>query len=122
LKRTLADALSDADEAEELRKVLVGSKKELEQSKKGVHKLKSQKLRSNSSDRVIIKRLKMPKPIKPPEMCSLALFLVKAGCSRDYVGEVIEHVFNTAGILVKSIMRRQTVFQCIIEGEIAPQI
>ena len=55
-------------------------------------------------------------------MRSLALFLVEAGCSRDYVGEVIEHVFNIAGISVKGTMSGQTVTRCIIEGGIAAQI
>jgi hypothetical protein len=49
-------------------------------------------------------------------------FLVKAGCPHDYVGEVIEHVFNTAGISVKGSMSGRTVTHCIIEGGIAAQI
>ena len=59
------------------------------------------------------------KGIYTPEMCSLALFLVEAGYSHDYVGEDIEHVFNNGGISVKGSMSGCTVTQCIIEGGIA---
>ena len=130
LERQLADALRDAvDEAEELENGLVIAKKELEQSRKDICKLKSQKAEMKQLTKAYRKKSKTAKTYKAmcegiytPEMRSLALFLVEAGCSRDYVGEVIERVFNTAGISVKGTMSGRTVTRCIIEGGIAAQI
>ena len=116
LEKKLADVLTEAaKEAEELGEVLLSAKKELEQSRKDIHKLKSQKAEIQQLTKAYIKKAKdtktykaMCKGIYTSEMCSLALFLVEAGCSQDYVGEVIE-----CG---------RTVTQCIIEGGIAAQI
>ena len=112
LEKQLKNALSDAvGEAEGLGKVFLGAKKELEQSRKDTRKLKAQKSEVQKITKAYRKKAKGAKIYKAtckgiytPEMCSLALFLVEVGCSRDYVGEVIEHVFNTAGISVKGSM------------------
>jgi hypothetical protein len=54
----------------------------------------------------------------------LARLLVKAGCSRGYVGNVVNAVFKTAGITVRGnrTMSRRTVGRSILEGGIAAQV
>jgi chromosome segregation ATPase len=89
LEKQLADALNDAaEEAEGLGEVLLGAKTELEQSRKIIHKLKAQKSEIQEVTKAYRKRAKDAKVYKAtckgiytPEMCSLALFLVEAGCS-----------------------------------------
>jgi len=130
LEKNLAKAISNAAiEADELGNVLLHAKKELRQSQRDLHKLKSQKAEIQILNQAYKKKCKDAKTYKAkckgiytPEIHSLALFLVEAGCSRDYVGEVIERVFNTAGISVKGTMSGRTVTRCIIEGGIAAQI
>jgi hypothetical protein len=52
----------------------------------------------------------------------LARLLTKAGCSREYVGSVIQAVCQSAGITVKGKMSRRTVSRAILEGGIAAKI
>jgi hypothetical protein len=118
-----------AEEAEELGEILLNAKNELEKSNEDIHKLKSQKPGTQQLIRAYREKAKDSKVyeatckgIYTPEMQSLALFLMEAGCSRDYVGEVIEHIFNIAGTSLKGTMSGHTVTQCIIEGGIAAQI
>lgn len=130
LEQKLTDALIDAaSEAEELGDVLLDAKKAIEQSTKDIHRLKAQNANACEIAKAYKKKAKDAKTYKAtckgiytPEMHSLALFMVNAGCSREYVGEVIECVFNTAGISVKGSMSARTVTHCIIEGGIAAQI
>src|SRR6266487_1867509 len=50
---------------------------------------------------------------------NLIRLLVRAGCSRAYVGEVIHAVFKTAGISVQGKVSRRTVSRVILEGYFA---
>jgi small-conductance mechanosensitive channel len=47
---------------------------------------------------------------------NLIHLLVKAGCSRNYIGQVISAVFKTAGISVQSSISRRTVSRIVLEG------
>src|SRR6266487_2050436 len=49
----------------------------------------------------------------------LIRLLVRAGCSRAYVGEVIHAVFKTAGISVQGKVSRHTVSRVVLEGYFA---
>jgi chromosome segregation ATPase len=53
---------------------------------------------------------------------ALIKLLVQAGCSREYVGEVIHEVFRTAGISVHGNISRSTVSRVILEGYVAAKI
>jgi hypothetical protein len=89
LEKKLADALSDAvNKAEGLGEVLLDAKEEPELSRKNIRKLKSQKAEIQQLTKAYRKMDKdvqtykaTGKGIYTPEMCSLALFLVEAGCS-----------------------------------------
>ena len=48
--------------------------------------------------------------------------LVQAGCSREYVGQVIHAIFKTAGISVVGNVSRRTVSRIIREGYYAAQV
>ena len=48
--------------------------------------------------------------------------LVQAGCSRDYVGQVIHAILKTAGISVYGSVSRRTVSRVIVEGYYAAQV
>jgi hypothetical protein len=50
------------------------------------------------------------------ESQQLARLLTKAGCSREYVGQVIQAVCQSAGITVKGKMSQRIVSQAILEG------
>lgn len=112
LEKQLADALIDAaNEAEEIGEVLLSAKQALEQSQKNIRKLKSQNADARELANAYRKQAKDAKTYKAthkgiytPEMCTLVLFMAKAGCSHEYIGEVIECVFNTAGMSVKGTM------------------
>jgi hypothetical protein len=53
---------------------------------------------------------------------NLVQLLVKAGCSREYVSEVIHAVFKTAGISVVGEISRRSVSRIITEGFYAAQM
>lgn len=53
---------------------------------------------------------------------NLICLLVKAGCSRGYVGEVIQAVLKSAGITAIGNISRTTVSRIITEGYYAAQI
>jgi hypothetical protein len=57
-----------------------------------------------------------------PQARDLARTLVAAGCSREYVGNVIHAVCKSAGVAVQGNMSRRTVSRAILEGGIAAQI
>jgi hypothetical protein len=52
----------------------------------------------------------------------LTMFIKDAGCAQEYVGEVIERVFNAAGISVQGCMSARTVGRVVTEKGIAAQI
>jgi uncharacterized coiled-coil DUF342 family protein len=65
LKKKLADVLTEAaEEAEELGEVLLSAKKELEQSRKDIHKLKSQKAEIQQLIKAYIKKAQDTKTYK----------------------------------------------------------
>lgn len=53
---------------------------------------------------------------------NLIRLLVHAGCSRDFVGDVIHAVFRTAGIIVHGNVSRRTVSRVVLEGYFAAQM
>lgn len=57
-----------------------------------------------------------------PQARELARMLVSAGCSREYVSNVIHAVCKSAGVAVKGSMSRRTVSRAILEGGIAAKI
>ena len=62
------------------------------------------------------------KGVYTPEAKSLARLLVQAGCSKQYVGAVIEAVCKAAGVSVDVTMSSHTVSRAILEGGIAAEI
>jgi len=57
-----------------------------------------------------------------PQARELARMLVSAGCSREYVSNVIHAVCKSAGVAVQGSMSRCTVSRAILEGGIAAKI
>ena len=57
-----------------------------------------------------------------PQARELACMLVAAGCSKEYVGSVIQMICKKAGVTVQGKMSRCTVSRAILEGGIAAQI
>ena len=57
-----------------------------------------------------------------PQARELARRLVTAGCSKEYVGSVIQMICKKAGVTVQGKMSRRTVSRAILEGGIAAQI
>jgi hypothetical protein len=57
-----------------------------------------------------------------PQARELARMLVSAGCSREYVSNVIHAVCKNAGVAVQGSMSRRTVSRAILEGGIAAKI
>lgn len=62
------------------------------------------------------------KGVYSPQARDLARTLVAAGCSQQYVGNVIHAVCKNAGVAVQGSMSRRTVSRAILEGGIAAQI
>ena len=62
------------------------------------------------------------KGVYTPEAKSLARLLVQAGCSKQYVGAVIEAVCKAAGVSVDVTMSNCTVSRAILEGGITAKI
>ena len=57
-----------------------------------------------------------------PQARELACVLVAAGCSKEYVGSVIQLICKKAGVTVQGKMSRRTVSRAILEGGIAAEI
>lgn len=57
-----------------------------------------------------------------PQSRELARMLVAAGCSREYVSNVIHAVCKSAGVAVQGSMSRRTVSRAILEGGIAAKV
>jgi hypothetical protein len=57
-----------------------------------------------------------------PQAQELARTLVSAGCSREYVDNVIRAVCKNAGVTVQGKMSRRTVSRAILEGGVAAKI
>lgn len=57
-----------------------------------------------------------------PQARELARVLVAAGCSKEYVGSVIQMICKKAGVTVQGKMSRRTVSRAILEGGIAAEI
>ena len=53
---------------------------------------------------------------------NLIRFLVNAGCSKEYVGQVIAAVLKSAGITAIGTLSRRTVSRVLVEGWVASQI
>jgi hypothetical protein len=53
---------------------------------------------------------------------NLIWLLVQAGCSRESVGQIIQAVFDSAGISVKGNISRRTVSRVVLEGYYAAQV
>jgi hypothetical protein len=62
------------------------------------------------------------KGIYTEETRNLIRLLVQAGCSREYVGDVIHAIFKTAGISVIGRVSRRTVSRIVVEGYFAAQM
>ncbi len=48
--------------------------------------------------------------------------LIAAGCSKEYVGSIIQMICKKAGVTVQGKMSRCTVSRAILKGGIAAQI
>jgi hypothetical protein len=57
-----------------------------------------------------------------PQARELARMLVAAGCSKEYVGSVIQMICKKAGVTVQGKMSRRTVSRAILEGGVAAEI
>jgi hypothetical protein len=62
------------------------------------------------------------KGIYSPEARQLARELVIAGCTQEYVGNVIQQVCGAAGVTVDKRMSRRTVSRAVAEGHVAAQM
>jgi hypothetical protein len=62
------------------------------------------------------------KGVYTEETRHLIRLLVQAGCSREYVSQVIHAIFETAGISVIGHISRRTVSRAIVEGYYAAQV
>lgn len=123
----LERALGDADRMSEK---LCEAKTNLSQARKKVRKLKSEKnaqyelAKAYKKQAEALKTYKaMCKGVYTDNIRELAAFIKQSGCSDDLVGEVIECVFNVAGISVQGRRMSGRTVGCIItENGIASQI
>ena len=83
---------------------------------KAVEKAKFQANKENRTHKLL------HKGAYSPQARDLARTLVAAGCSQQYVGNVIHAVCKNAGVAVQGSMSRRTVSRAILEGGIAAQI
>src|SRR6266487_120253 len=80
-----------------------------------------QKATEKTNKQSSIHRL-LHKGIYTEETRSLIWLLVKAGCSRDYISQVIHAVLKTAGISTYGNVSRRTVSRIVVEGYFAAQV
>ncbi|KAF8221737.1 hypothetical protein L208DRAFT_1529652 [Tricholoma matsutake] len=117
---------SSAAEVSDLKDKLVQSRKKVHTLQKHnncapgtlareVEKAKSQVLKEKHNFSLL------QKGVYTPEACVLARMLVQAGCSQEYVGEIIQKVCKS-GVEVSAKMSRRTVARAILEGGIAAEI
>lgn len=59
------------------------------------------------------------KGVYTPEARALARILTKAGCSAEYVGNVIQSVCGSVGVKAVGKMSRRTVSRAVMEGGVA---
>ena len=64
----------------------------------------------------------LKKGVYTEETRNLIRLLVQAGCSQEYIGNVIHAIFRTAGISVVGDVSRRTVSRIVSEGYYAAQI
>jgi len=64
----------------------------------------------------------MQKGVFTEETCNVVCLLVKAGCSRNYIGQVISTVLKSAGITTIGSISRPSISQILHEGYFAAQI
>jgi hypothetical protein len=111
-----------------------GFKGKLAESRKKVHILQKRNNRASGTlvrevekakNRVLKEKHNfslLQKGVYTPEARALARMLVQAGCSQEYVGEVIQKVCKSAGVEVSAKMSRRTVARAVLEGGIAAEI
>ena len=109
-------------------------KKELRKSKKQVYRLKgycelaaAQKDCAMTKFRETLLKDKsahnlLHKGVYTEETRNLIWLLVKAGCSKDYTGQVIFAVLKSAGITAIGSISCRTVSRVLVEGWVATQI
>jgi len=64
----------------------------------------------------------LDKGVYTPTAKALARKLTTAGCSKEFVGAVIEAVCKAAGVTVDAVISRRTVGRAILEGGIAAEL
>lgn len=64
----------------------------------------------------------LEKGVYTPETCNLIHLLVKCGCAKEYVDQVIHGVLKCAGVKALGHVSRCTVSRVLVEGYIASQI
>jgi hypothetical protein len=105
-------------------------KNTLNESRKKVQALQKQvKRQPQALERAVEKAVKqqktydlLKKGVYTPEARALARLLVQAGCSQDYVGEVIQKICHQVGVEVTGKMSRRSVSQSILEGGVAAEL
>lgn len=130
LEQQLTTALVDAaNSAEEMLGKIEDAHQNLKQSQKEVKKFKAQKdkqyelakaYKKCAEDMKIYKTT--CKGVYTDKIRDLAMFIKDAGCAQEHVGEIIERVFNAAGISVQGCMSARTVGRIVTEKGIAAQI
>ena len=105
-------------------------KNTLNESRKKVQALQKQvKCQPQALERAVEKAVKqqktydlLKKGVYTPEARALARLLVQAGCSQDYVGEVIQKICHQVGVEVTGKMSWRSVSQSILEGGVAAEL
>ena len=64
----------------------------------------------------------MHKGIFTEETCNVVHLLVKAGCSWNYIGQVISSILKSAGITTIGTISHPSISQILCEGYFAVQI
>ena len=113
LATSTSDLKTLRDKASKLRKVVICGKQQKERAMASVKK--------KILDQQSIHHL-MQKGVFTEEICNVVRLLVKAGCSRNLIGEVISAVLKPAGITAVGSISSPSISQILCEGYFAAQI
>jgi hypothetical protein len=113
LARSSSDLKILRGKSSKLRKAVIHSK---EQKERAIAAMKEKILNQRSVHKL------MHKGVFTEETRNVVRLLVKAGCSRNYISEVISAVLKSAGITTVSTISRPTISRILREGYFAAQI
>ncbi len=113
LNASASDLMALCQEAQQLRKAVVCSK---ETKNHAIASVKEKILQQRSVHHL------MSKGVFTEETCNVIRLLVKAGCSRNYINEIISTILQSAGITTVGTISRTSVSRILWEEYFAAEI